>query len=46
MFDIDFFSSTDVDELHEKFIDALTQLFEDHKGKYLKNADKVQLVIE
>lgn len=35
-----------IDDLHEKFINALTQLFEDHKHKYLKNADKMRLIIE
>jgi 2-acylglycerol O-acyltransferase 2 len=39
-------SQQQIDELHEKFIDALVKLFEDHKQKYLKNADKIRLIIE
>lgn len=35
-----------IDDLHEKFIIALIQLFEDHKHKYLKNAEKISLIIE
>lgn len=35
-----------IDELHEKFVDALQKLFEDHKHKYLKNPDKMRLLIE
>lgn len=36
----------EIDELHEKFTESLVQLFEDHKHKYLKNADKTHLEIE
>lgn len=36
----------EVDELHAKFIQALTKLFEDHKEKYLKNPDKIRLTFE
>lgn len=39
-------SDKEIDELHQKFIGALEKLFSDHKQKYLKNADKIQLVIE
>lgn len=39
-------SAKEIDELHEKFITALDKLFEDHKQKYLKNADKTKLFIE
>lgn len=39
-------TSKDIDDLHAKFITALEKLFEDHKQKYLKNADKVRLIIE
>ena len=36
----------EIEDLHEKFVNALTKLFEDHKQKYLKNADKIRLIIE
>lgn len=39
-------SNEEINALHEKFMNALTQLFEDHKEKYLKNADKIRLTIE
>lgn len=39
-------SNEEIEALHDKFIVALTKLFDDHKQKYLKNADKVKLIIE
>lgn len=39
-------TNEEIDDLHEKFIAALTKLFEDHKQKYLKNSDKIRLIIE
>lgn len=36
----------EVDALHQKFCDALTNLFETHKTKYLENADNLKLVLE
>lgn len=39
-------TNKEIDELHEKFIEALVKLFEDHKAKYLNNADEIKLVIE
>lgn len=33
----------DIDELHERFIKELTNLFEAHKHKYIENADEVKL---
>jgi 2-acylglycerol O-acyltransferase 2 len=37
---------SEIDKVHEKFIEALIKLFEDHKHKYLKNADNMKLEIE
>lgn len=39
-------SQIEIDDLHSKFVDALTKVFEDNKEKYLKNADKIRLIIE
>lgn len=39
-------TSEEIEELHATFIKALTKLFEDHKHKYLKNADKINLIFE
>lgn len=36
----------EVDALHAKFIKALNKLFNDHKAKYVKNAENVKLIIE
>lgn len=39
-------SRDEVDALHAKYVEALTKLFNDHKHKYVKNADNVKLLIE
>ncbi|KAL7025168.1 hypothetical protein ACKWTF_013374 [Chironomus riparius] len=39
-------SQSDIDNLHERFMGELEKLFEEHKGKYLKNAKDVNLIIE
>lgn len=39
-------SNEKVDEIHEQFSVALQKLFDEHKSKYIKNADKVRLMIE
>jgi 2-acylglycerol O-acyltransferase 2 len=39
-------SQQEVDELHQKFINELTVLFEEHKHNYLDNADGVHLIFE
>lgn len=39
-------TSREIDDFHDKFIAALEKLFEDHKHQYLKNADKMRLIIE
>lgn len=35
-----------IDTYHAKFVDSLTQLFEDHKQKYVDNPETAKLVIE
>lgn len=35
-----------VDELHEQFTEALIKLFEEHKHKYIMNAEKTELIID
>jgi hypothetical protein len=39
-------SQSDIDNLHRRFTEELEKLFEEHKGKYLKNAKDVKLIIE
>lgn len=39
-------SAKQVDELHEKFIKKLRELYDDHKEKYVKNYQDVLLIIE
>lgn len=39
-------SNQEIEDMHDKFIVALTKLFEDHKKKYLKNAETAKLIIE
>lgn len=39
-------SKEEIEELHGKFMIELEKLFNDHKGKYLKNAEQVQLIME
>lgn len=39
-------TSQEIDEVHQTFIEALKKLFEDHKHKYLKDSDKMRLIIE
>lgn len=39
-------TNTEIEEYHEKFVFALTKLFEEHKHKYINNADKTRLIIE
>lgn len=36
----------EVDQLHEKYVQAITKLFEDNKHKYAKNPENVKLIIE
>lgn len=36
----------DIEKLHEKYVQELEKLFNDHKGKYLKNSESVKLIIE
>lgn len=39
-------SPAEIEELQEKFIAAITKLFEDHKDKYLLNPETAKLIIE
>jgi 2-acylglycerol O-acyltransferase 2 len=39
-------SREEVGEMHQKFIEEIGKLFEDHKHKYIKNADNVKIVLE
>lgn len=39
-------SLEEVNEVHAKFVEAIIQLFEDHKDKYLVNPDTAKLTIE
>lgn len=39
-------TNEEINDMHQKFIIALEKLFEDHKVKYLKNSDKIKLIIE
>lgn len=39
-------TTDEIDEMHGKYVNALTKLFEDHKMKYLKNAATTKLIIE
>lgn len=39
-------SIEEIQELHEKFTNALQDLFDTHKSKYIKNAESVKLIIE
>ena len=34
-----------VDEIHQKVIDSLNEMFEKYKHKYIENADNINLVI-
>lgn len=36
----------EINEYHGKFIEAMNKLFEDHKAKYIKDSEKVKLIIE
>lgn len=36
----------EINNLHKKFCDALNDLFETHKTKYLENAEKYSLILE
>ena len=36
----------EIDELHGKFVETIRKLFDDHKEKYLKNHQKIKLVVE
>jgi 2-acylglycerol O-acyltransferase 2 len=38
-------SKDDVEELHQKFIGELEKLFEEHKGKYIKDSENVRLIM-
>lgn len=39
-------SDKEIEAVHTKFMDALVKLFEDHKQKYLKNAENIHLEIQ
>lgn len=39
-------SQDEVNELHAKFVVAVTKLFDDNKDKYLMNPEKAKLIIE
>lgn len=39
-------SREEVDEVHQKFMEEIAKLFEDHKYKYIKNAENVQMIFE
>ncbi|KAG5678467.1 hypothetical protein PVAND_008137 [Polypedilum vanderplanki] len=38
-------SKEDIDNLHQKFIEELEKLFEEHKRKYIPNAENVKLIM-
>ncbi|KAK5649595.1 hypothetical protein RI129_000624 [Pyrocoelia pectoralis] len=38
-------SSEDISTLHQRFVDHLVAFFENHKHKYIDNADEIKLVI-
>lgn len=39
-------SRDEVDALHQKFVEQLQKLFEDHKDKYIKNSEHAKLILE
>lgn len=39
-------SQEEIDVLHAKYAAALVKLFNDHKHKYIKNAENIKLIIE
>lgn len=39
-------SMEDIEKLHAKYVQELEKLFNEQKGKYLKNSENVQLIIE
>lgn len=39
-------SIEDIDNLHAKFVEELKGLFDEHKGKFLKNSEEMQLDME
>lgn len=38
-------TNEEIDELHQKFIEALTDLFETHKTKYIEKSEDFKLNI-
>lgn len=36
----------EVNELHAKFVEAINKLFDNHKEKYVKDAENIKLIIE
>ncbi|KAK4876557.1 hypothetical protein RN001_009063 [Aquatica leii] len=36
----------EIEQLHEKFTNEIIKLFNEHKNKYISNAEKVQLIID
>lgn len=38
-------SREEINALHDEFINALSELFEDHKHNYIENSDNVRLII-
>lgn len=39
-------SKEDVDKYHQIFVEELTKLFEEHKTKYSKHPDEMELVLD
>lgn len=39
-------TAEDIDKYHKIFVDELTKLFEEHKTKYSKNQEELNLVLD
>lgn len=39
-------SDEDIEKLHSEFTKAITELFEQHKSKYIEDHENIKLVIE